>query len=473
MASTKLELGASPAARLPLHSLGENRQRASFENPMAIILIAPLPVPGHVNPSLRIARALKASGHRVIYLSIREIEDQVRAEGFEFEAAFGEVFPAGTFARFRAQATQMKGPRLLWFVRKHIQQINRLLQGMIEGELDELLTRLNPDLLICDEKMRHLSVIAFGKRIPVLQMNVTIPPAFIPKESTRMPAAAGTSRLGHWLRASTEQLMMTLGLMPRLRDSLIQLARKHSYPLKDGGSTPQLDPTLSPQLLLCPKEFAEVRIQSNPGEFYYIEPCIDLDRREPDFPWDRLEKDKLLVLFSLGTLAFGSKHNMRLVQSAFSAAAQRPQWQFVIAVGASVDPAAFNAPPNVIAVKVAPQLALLQRATVMINHGGTNSVKECIYFGVPMVSIPLQYDQPDIGRLVEFHGVGATIPPPEVTADRLLALLDEVIRNPQYKHACEKMQARFRESEASQGATATIERFLQERGAPRQQLAAS
>nr|WP_225409749.1 glycosyltransferase [Stigmatella hybrida] len=427
---------------------------------MATILIAPLPVPSHVNSSLRIARSLQKRGHRVIYLGLPEIEEELRAEGFEFGAVFGDILPKGKIAELRVTSAKLRGLRLLWFLRGQIREINKVLRRMVEGELDERFARLRPALLICDEKLRHLSVIAHGLGIPVLQLNGTIPPELI-------PAKPGTPRgPGRGDVIPGEKLLMALGLVPRLNPTLVQLARKHGYPLKTTPrGQPVLDRFLSPELLLCPREFAEVGGQSAPGEYLYLEPCIDLERREAEFPWERLRDGRLLVLFALGTLADGSKLNRRLLEAGFAAAAQRPEWQFVIAVGSTGDPAAFKAPPNVIAVKVAPQLGLLRKAAVMVNHAGTNSVKECIYFGVPMVSIPLQFDQPDIGRLVEHHGVGRTLPPREVTADRLIAALEEVVRNPAYKRACEALRLHFLQAEASRGAAGPIEEFLAQRTA--------
>ncbi|MBZ4374123.1 glycosyltransferase [Corallococcus sp. AS-1-6] len=421
---------------------------------MATIVLAPLPVPGHVNPSLRIARSLQGRGHRVHYLGILELEDEVRAEGFEFTPLFADVFPKGKLSELRATAARLKGPRLLWFLRTQAARFNQALQRMVDGEVDDTLRALRPDLLICDEKLRHLSVIGHGLGIPVLQMNVTIPPELIPREAG---AERGPGRGG---AMPGERLLTALGFFPRLRPSLLALARKHRYPLKEARGMPALDRALSPELLLCPREFAEVRVPSAPGEYCYIEPCIDRDRREPDFPWERLSGDRPLVFFALGTLAATSAHNLRILREAFLAAGRRPDLQFVIAVGSSMEPSMFDVPPGVIAVKVAPQLGLLRKAAVMVNHAGTNSVKECIAFGVPMVSIPLQFDQPDIGRLVELHGVGRTIAPRDFTADRLLAALDGVLKDPACKQACEQLRTHFLQSEQTREAAGPIEAFI-------------
>ncbi|WP_345271505.1 glycosyltransferase [Nibrella viscosa] len=55
-----------------------------------------------------------------------------------------------------------------------------------------------------------------------------------------------------------------------------------------------------------------------------------------------------------------------------------------------------------------PQLQVLQQANVFITHGGLGSVKESIYYEVPMLVYPLDphYDQPGNALKVEHHGLG-------------------------------------------------------------------
>jgi UDP:flavonoid glycosyltransferase YjiC (YdhE family) len=65
-----------------------------------------------------------------------------------------------------------------------------------------------------------------------------------------------------------------------------------------------------------------------------------------------------------------------------------------------------NLPPNVRVVASAPQLAVLRRAHLMLTEGGSNSVKECVHFGVPMLVYPRNADQPGNSARVVFHGLG-------------------------------------------------------------------
>ena len=61
---------------------------------------------------------------------------------------------------------------------------------------------------------------------------------------------------------------------------------------------------------------------------------------------------------------------------------------------------------NVHVYTFVPQLELLRRASVMITHGGSNSIKECIMMTVPMLIYPRRADQPGNSARVVYHGLG-------------------------------------------------------------------
>jgi zeaxanthin glucosyltransferase len=61
-------------------------------------------------------------------------------------------------------------------------------------------------------------------------------------------------------------------------------------------------------------------------------------------------------------------------------------------------------PSNVIVVDQAPQIELLQRATLCITHAGLNTALESLAYGVPMVAIPIGYDQFGVAACIAYHG---------------------------------------------------------------------
>src|SRR5258708_30480632 len=72
-----------------------------------------------------------------------------------------------------------------------------------------------------------------------------------------------------------------------------------------------------------------------------------------------------------------------------------PEMQVVLSVGRNIDPGDLGSiPSNTIVVRTGPQIELLKRATLCITHAGLNTTLEALAQGVPMVAIPIAYDQP-------------------------------------------------------------------------------
>lgn len=417
---------------------------------MATIVIIPLPVPGHINPTLKLARALRDAGHHVIYACMPDTGARLRAEGFTFEPLFESAYPPGSLDTLPSRSGNALS--VLRHMRQEVRRQDGMLRAMLDGELEQRLARLKPDLVLYDEKLRHVPPVTYGMGLRTLRFSVTVPPHLLP------PEAPGREHRPP--PRSVERVLAALSLAPRMGWYFDQLARKYGYPGRLDTPALRRDGRPMADLLFFPEAFVGEGRQL-PGERYHLGPLVDADRREPDFPWERLAGSGPLVFFSFGTLAFSLPRAPRLVREMLDAAAQRPDWRFVLAVGGTMSPETIGAaPPNALVVGHAPQLALLRKADVMVNHGGTNSVKECIYFGVPMVAVPLQHDQPAIARLAAHHGVGTCLPPPEFTSKSVLAHLDEVLGKPTYRNAVTRMQSLFVEADAPERTAAVIENIL-------------
>lgn len=148
------------------------------------------------------------------------------------------------------------------------------------------------------------------------------------------------------------------------------------------------------------------------------------------FPWERLAPDKKIVFAALGSqLTFGSAELRAIARSVTDVGAQ-----LVVATGASSVHADRGLAGDVIVVPTAPQAVLLERASAFITHGGANSVMEAMYHGVPLLVLPVRYDQPLNAHFVTRAGVGLSLSP-EATRERGCAveldclLTDRVLRS--------------------------------------------
>jgi zeaxanthin glucosyltransferase len=173
-----------------------------------------------------------------------------------------------------------------------------------------------------------------------------------------------------------------------------------------------------------------------PPTFHYAGPFHDDEgRQEIPFPWEKLT-GKPLVYASLGTIVNGLDHVYRII---LEAVGKFPEIQTVLSVGTNINPDVLGPiPPNAIIVSAAPQIELLKRASLCITHAGLNTTLESLAQGVPMVAIPIGYDQPGVAARIAYHGVGEFVEVGDLTVDRLLELIQRVATNQSYR-----MKARY------------------------------
>ena len=144
--------------------------------------------------------------------------------------------------------------------------------------------------------------------------------------------------------------------------------------------------------------------------FHYVG-SLTTDRRiksDHGFPWDRLD-GRPLVFASLGTTA--DPANPPVFRRILAACAGLDA-QLVLALGQwndedePVQDQLGAIPANALVVDFAPQLELLERASVLVTHAGVNTVLEALHRAVPMVALPRSADQPAMGSRVVHSGTG-------------------------------------------------------------------
>src|SRR5246127_5450474 len=80
-----------------------------------------------------------------------------------------------------------------------------------------------------------------------------------------------------------------------------------------------------------------------------------------------------------------------------------------------------------------PQIEVLKRAALCITHAGINTALESLAEGVPMVAIPIGFDQPGIAARIAYHGVGEFIEVEDLRQENLSELIQKVLKNPGYR----------------------------------------
>jgi MGT family glycosyltransferase len=136
--------------------------------------------------------------------------------------------------------------------------------------------------------------------------------------------------------------------------------------------------------------------------------------------------------------------------------------QVVLSIGKNINPENLGPiPSNTIVVRSAPQIELLKRAALCITHAGLNTTLESLAHGVPMVAIPIAYDQPGVAARIAHHGTGEFIEVDELTTERLGELVEKVLQYPSYRARADYFQKVIAKARGLDGAADIVELAFQ------------
>ncbi|XP_065148058.1 UDP-glucuronosyltransferase 2A2-like [Paramisgurnus dabryanus] len=142
-----------------------------------------------------------------------------------------------------------------------------------------------------------------------------------------------------------------------------------------------------------------------------------------------------VIIMSLGTV-FGellSELNDEIA-AAFAQLPQKVIWRHT-------GPRPATLGNNTLIVDWFPQNDLLghPKTKVFVAHGGTNGLQEAIYHGVPIVGLPLAFDQPDNLSRMQAKGTAKVVDISTVDRTVFLDALKEVLFNSSYRESMQRL----------------------------------
>ncbi|MGM5630454.1 glycosyltransferase [Apibacter raozihei] len=133
-----------------------------------------------------------------------------------------------------------------------------------------------------------------------------------------------------------------------------------------------------------------------------------------------------------------------------------------VTIIASVDPELFEKwPDNFIVQKYLPQIQLLPHMDAVICHGGFNTINESLMNSLPMVVIPLAYDQFYNASLVENSGSGIRLRYKRMKKNDLENSVLEVLNNNEYRQNAERIKQTFIKAGGNTKAVELLENFAE------------
>jgi zeaxanthin glucosyltransferase len=434
---------------------------------MAVIAFCMMPIAGPMNGALSLAKSLRGRGHQVYFVGMQDCEEIVTPHGFAFTPIYGKWFPKGYMQQALHNPSRNSRQRRRWLQGRY--DFLRFLMAGGHREFLEAIGAIGPDLFVIDGSLLPFwALLAHKAGLRSVYLHTTMPLAADPDRPpvfTMLTPHDRAIKIRSWLSWKKFLLwrfyfIKTRAFVGMRLDWIAQtrkLARLCGYPVKGLTTETLSSPLLAlPEILLYPPQFEFPG--PNMRGYHHVEPAIDWQRQDVPFPWERLDAKKTVVCCSLGTV----NELKQIFQAVIDAVRREARWQLVMTIGGQLTPESFDhVPADAILVRRFPQLKLLQKAKLMITHGGINSIKECISFNVPMVVIPITFDQPGAAARVVFHGLGIAVPrKSRRLSDAIFEAVGAVLADPAIAGRLERMSETFRQAEAEQRAANLIETML-------------
>jgi MGT family glycosyltransferase len=370
----------------------------------ATIVFFPEGAFGPTNNCVGIGDVLRRRGHRVVFIVEESFAGTLEAQGFEertmrltpppeTEEAPGQFwkdFIRDTAPVFRKSTTEQLGE----FIAPTFQA---LIDGAkyVDSRLMEILGELEPDLVIEDNVVTFPALFASGRpwaRIdscnPLEIKDPDLPPVFsgLPSEDRSGWADFWDAyRAAHAeMHADFDEFCRERGAPPLPRDDFIHAS-----------------PTLN--LYLYPEEVDYPRREPLGPTWHNLGASVRATDPDWRLPAELAGAGEPLVYLSLGSLGSADVELMRTLVAEFAEAPYR----FVVSKGPQADE--YELAPNMVGAEFLPQTSVLPQVDLVITHGGNNTVTESLFFGKPMVVLPIFWDQHDNAQRLDETGFGVRV----------------------------------------------------------------
>ncbi len=383
---------------------------------------------GHLHTILPLGQELKRRGHRVTLLGIVDSQAKTLEAGLEFQAIGESEFPEGSTQEFFTELGKLTRLKALQLTLKWIADTTEVYLK----DTPEIIKTTGIEGLLVDQALAAGGTIAEYLDIPFITICSAV---ILNREITVPPFNTSWNYDPSWRGILRNRIGYTvLDQVGRPVRKVIQSYRQH-WDLPSLKSTTQQYSSLA-QISQQPAELEFPR-QHLPKYFHFTGPYhYSGSRKAIPFPYEQLTGQPLIYA-SMGTL----QNRLLWIFRIIAEACMDLDAQLVISLGGGNSPDSLpELPGNPLVVNYAPQLELLQKATLTITHAGMNTTLECLANAIPMVAIPIANDQPGVAARIAWAGAGEIVPLKKLNRERLQQAIKEVLTQDTYQKNALRLQ---------------------------------
>ncbi|AOY79127.1 glycosyltransferase [Moorena producens JHB] len=383
---------------------------------------------GHLNPMTTLGYELKQRGHRVTVFGIEDAQPKALAAGLEFQLIGKSDFPKGATKDLFTKLGNLSGFKAFQYTINWIVNVAK----MSLRDAPDVIKAADIELLLVDQASPAGGTIAEYLDIPF----VTVCSALMfNREMSVPPFSMSWNYDPSWRGIIRNRVGYALfNIIGKSLENVINDHRQQ-WNLSTYNNANQYSSQLA-QISQQPAELEFPR-KELPSCFHFTGPYSNPASREAaPFPYEKLTGQPLIYA-SMGTL----QNRLLWIFQMIADACVGLDAQLVIALGGGASPESLpELPGNTLVVGYAPQLELLQKATLTITHAGMNTTLESLSNGVPMVAIPITNDQPGVAARIAWTGTGEVIPLKKMSLEKLQKAIKLVLTEDSYKKNALRLQ---------------------------------
>jgi MGT family glycosyltransferase len=427
---------------------------------MARFLLGTIPLTGHVNPGVPIARRLVERGHEVRWHTGSFFRAKVEATGARHvpmraakdfhDTNVGEVFPdraaLSDFAKLKYDLTR-------FFIDSAPGQAR---------DLEDALREFPADVVVCDTGFLGASLLHERRGLPWATFGIT----------AMTVASVDTAPFGLALRPGSSALMRlrNRALAWGVNNVVFRDVNAHLNRMRTGFGLPPtakaiFDVPLSPYLYLqgTVPSFEYPR-SDLPPQVHYIGPFLPEPPAgwTPPAWWDEVRTSKRPVVHvTQGTLANDAPD---LILATLRALADEDVWVVVATGGQPVEwLGAGPFPSNVRVERFIPYAHLMPLVSVMVTNCGYGGVQCALAAGVPLVASGTTEEKPETANRIAWAGVGVNLKTKSPSPEQVRRAVRTVLDTPSYRQRARQLQAEMAPRDAPTEATVLLERLAESR----------
>ncbi len=394
---------------------------------------------GPTNNCIGIGDVLRRRGYRVVFIIEESFAGSLEAKGFEERLM--RLGPPPEVEEIPGQFWKELVREMAPVFRKPtIEQLDEFLrpgmQALIDGskyvdeKLVEIFEELRPDAIVEDNVVAYPAIEASGRpwvRIvscnPLELKDPALPPVFSGYSADdtsgwdEFRAEHRRTHLPMW--EDFDEFVRTRGA-PGLPD--LEFIHESAYL----------------NLYVFPAEVDYARSVPLAPTWHRLECSVRETEAEWEVPEQLADGPGRLLYLSLGSLGSADVELLQRLVDIFAATPYR----LIVSKGPQHE--LLQLADNMVGEEFLPQTKVLPQIELVITHGGNNTTTESLYFGKPMVVLPLFWDQYDNAQRVDELGFGCRLAPYTCTAEELTGAIDALLADRALAARLETVSARVR-----------------------------